>query len=321
MTEQKARYFQYPLFLIRDLLKDKKKCLNNIMCYGIYHYAETKINIDKQNMYRQTIYDFYKGVLPESIQNRLNDYIDSKQLTYDDYYKGFCNGRFDPEREIEDLTSILEKDLDLFADIEQWYRIRQTFEFFGIEGDMLSTYNKGREIDRYATDIEQKHYPMFNKKLLFEYRDKEKSVYELEVLAVVCGMNSILGEGVFFPTNKNLIFSRAYGYDDINQLRADKHTAEEFNARWKVKDGELNEYRSNKILNHIEAGEWNLYRYSENMRGMYIAYKNKIEPKELIKMAITKKKTIKQIEKDRQQKIKEAKARAIEELRNQNKAG
>ena len=303
MAEKKAMYFQLGIILLRDLRNNKVKCLNNILDYGVYRYAEG-MKIDRQKMIRQTIYELYAKKLPDSIDWQLNIYIDRGQLTHDEHYKGFgCDG-YDPETETEELDNILKNDLDLDSEIEHWYRCRQTCEFYGIKGDMLSAYERGKKIAENMPDKEPTG--MISKYKLFEFREKEKSAYELDVLAVVIGMGSILGKGVYFPTNKNMIFSRAYGYKDINQLRADTKVAGEFNDRWKVKDGELNEYRTNKILNDIEEGGWNLYRYSDRMRGMYIAYKNKIELENLKEVVKTKKKTVKQIAKERQQKIKEA---------------
>ena len=305
MTEQKERYFQYPLFLIRDLLKDKKKCFDNILGYGIYHYAEN-MTIDEQNMFRQTIYNLYNNRLPGAIQNRLNNYIQAKQLKVDYGYRGFGCAGYDPEPETEDLTKILKDDFDLFDDIEQWYRIRQTYEFYGLEGDILSGYNKGKQIARNIPDKEP--MPMINTKHLFDYRDNEKTVFELEVFAVVCGMNSILGKKEFVKTTRDLVLARAYGYATMKSLQTNARAAKVFDKRWGKDKKETYRYRTEKVFDDIVLGNWNLSKYkSPDNRGFYITRKlityndtnNKKQTKTFTPLEMTKKIA----EKDKKQKL------------------
>ena len=55
LDEEDKNYFQYPLFLLRDLLTDKHKCLNNIIDYGVYAFANS-FEIDPYYLAERTLY-------------------------------------------------------------------------------------------------------------------------------------------------------------------------------------------------------------------------------------------------------------------------
>lgn len=159
------------------------------------------------------------------------------------------------------------------------------FKKFGITGDYLYAFSQGKKI---AETIPPKEpIPMMNKEKLFEYRDQNKSEYELLKFAVNIGMRSILGTKSYCLTNKNMIFSRAFGYKDIKQLEENKKKIGEYYELYfdKKKPGKVR-YHTNKILDEIEVENWNLYKYSNNsIRGIYIAKKRSIKIEKLIEMA------------------------------------
>ena len=287
--EEDKNYFQFPLHLLRDLFKDKHKCLNNIISYGVYAFANT-YSINKDSMFKHTIYKYFrrKDELPSSIVERLKEYeVHGLLSDHTDISQLFdTKGNFDAETQIQEFYEIFEDDLDFFDELADWYKSVMVYKKFGITGDYLYTYSQGKKIAE--TILPKEPIPMMNKKKLFEYRDNEKSDHELLKFAVILAMNSILGKSSVRFTNKDMIFSRAFGYKDIKQLKADNHNIRQDHYEMyfdKKRPGKVI-YHTNKILDEIEIENWNLYKYSNNsMRGIYIAKKRSIKLEKVIEMA------------------------------------
>jgi hypothetical protein len=77
--EDKARYLQFPLFLLRTYFEDRTATLNNILVYGIYKYS-TKFDYKDDDVAKHLIYANYnhRTKLPvdrrQTISKHLNEY-------------------------------------------------------------------------------------------------------------------------------------------------------------------------------------------------------------------------------------------------------
>lgn len=286
--EEDKNYFQFPLHLLRDLLTDKHKCLNNIISYGVYAFANT-YSINKELMFKQTIYKYFrrKDELPSSIVERFNEYEEYGELSdHSDISQLFdTKGNFDAETQVLEFYEIFENDIEFFDELVDWYKGVMVYKKFGIKGDYIYTYSQGKKIAE--TILPKEPIPMMNKDKLFEYRDQNKSEYELLKFAVNIGIRSILGKKSYCKTTKDMIFSRAFGYKDIKQLEANKKKIGKYYELYfdKGKPGKVR-YHTDKILDEIEIENWNLFKYSNNsMRGLYIAKKRNIKLERVIEMA------------------------------------
>ncbi|MEI8274213.1 MAG: hypothetical protein WCG08_16490 [Paludibacter sp.] len=292
------RYFQFPLFLLRELMIDKNKALNDIIRYGLYSFAE-KINPDLNEVIRQLMYCYYRNRadLPNDLIDLIESYIDTEKLLTDEDYNGFNGTEFNPEFETEQLTEIFQSDSEFEAMAIEFYKIRQAYSFMSITGNYQNCLSVGRQIQ--ANIQKGEPMPMINKSQLFEYRDEDKTEFELMQFAVNIAIRSIIGEKTHSKTNKEMILCRAFGYKTKNHL---PETMPHIFRKY------LNRYHIDKVLQKIEIGNWNLIFYANNMRGMYIGFKSKISLEKLIEIAEMKR------EKKKLEDLKQAKKIAQEKV-------
>ncbi|MEZ7867291.1 MAG: hypothetical protein QMB37_07565 [Paludibacteraceae bacterium] len=260
MTEQKARYFQFPLFLMRDLLKDKNKCLNNILDYGIYNHT-VKVSVNYDLMISETVRMINQKLIPQSIDKQLNEY---KRKTESD------RASYQLDRQQDELRKTLEENPKLKDDLQVLYKTRQAFNYFGIGGDWMARYENGKEI----ADRTPKGAVMANINFsqLVNFGKYDKAEDELLSFAVNVGIRSILGKQQVGETNLDMVFARAYGYDDMKELMIDAKVAEEFNERFGRDKKETYRYRTNKYINGVALKNWGLGKYdAPNRRGFCVA--------------------------------------------------
>ena len=260
MTEQKARYFQFPLFLMRDLLKDKNKCLNNIFDYGFYEYA-INVSVDYDKMIAETVMNINSKQIPQPIDEQLNEYkrkIESDRAEYP----------FDKQR-IE-LRKTLEENPKLKEDLTVWYKSGEAFKYFGVGLDHVIRYENGKGIaDRTPKGAINAN---MNLNQLIKFVMYEKTEDELLSFAVNIGIRSILGKQQVTETNLDMVFARAYGFDDMKELMKDARVAEEFNERFGRDKKETYRYRTKKYVNGVSLKNWGLGKYdAPNRRGFCVA--------------------------------------------------
>lgn len=297
--ELEQRFFQFPLFLLRDLLKDKRKCLNDILCYGVYRYSNDFKMIDEYFL-KQVIYYYYSGRknIPDSVLRKLESYkngyswmdLDENIIFSRD---GFLNKEYlenvgqDP---LDELKEIFENEKKLRRDLWEVIKGIKVLDFFKITGNYKSVYKRGCEI---AELIPEKSVMlMINKDKLFEYRDEEKSEYELLKFAVTLSMKSIIGKRRYYPAKKEDVFLRAIGFKNKEEFLPYKKDFKEYfetylDSSKEAKKRQGVRYHTDKILDEIQKENWNLYRYTRNgFRGTFIAYKDKIKPEDLVEIVI-----------------------------------
>ncbi|VBB48199.1 hypothetical protein TRIP_D440217 [uncultured Paludibacter sp.] len=274
MKQNDDRYFQFPLFLFRNFMYDTEKCLNDIVCYGLYDLSN-KLNIDLFRMLEHTIYTYYRGGLPNEIKERLTKFAELGEIDFNENYLGFSGqGDFEPTTEMEQLEMIFNTDNDFYLEVCKWFKKVSVINFFEISGNYDAILQKGKIIAESIPDKEP--FPMIDKNKLFEFRDEEKTEFQLIVFAANVGMRSILGTKPYCKTTKELILCRAFGFNTMRDLEKEKPP---------LFKKYFNRYQTDKILNEIEIGNWNLFRYSsQNMRGMFIAYKRRISLEKLVEV-------------------------------------
>jgi len=296
----KNKYFQFPLFLLRDLMTDKHKALNNILCYGLYAYSETLQPEIKQVM-TQLMYCYYRNQkeMPKDLLQTMQRCIDNETLLLDEDYNGFVgnNKEFNPEYEIEQLTEIFEADIDFQNKAIEFYKIRQAYNYIGVAGDYGNCLKVGKQIQ--STIPKGEPMPMLSKNQLFEYRDNDKTEFELIQFAVNIAIRSIIGKSSHTKTNKQMILCRAFGYISSKHL---PETMSEVFSKYS------NRYHIDKVLQKLEIDNWNLIFYANNMRGIYIGLKDKITLENLIETAESRKEknrieNLKAVKKLAQQKV------------------
>jgi hypothetical protein len=231
-------------------------------------------------------------------------YVDCETIILDEDYNGFSASEFNPETAIGQITELFDTDPDFKEKAIEFYQIRQAYSFLSINGNFDNCLKHGKEIERTIPDHEP--YPNVNIKKLFEYRDENKTEFDLMQFACYIGIHSILGKKPYCRTNKEHILCRAFGYASKNHLpeTMNPYTKELFNKY-------LKRYHIDRILQSLEIG-WNIQIYSHNIRGLYIGLKNKITLDSMILHAETKKKK-NQIENLKQEKN-EARKKALQQL-------
>ena len=317
--ESKETYLQFPLFLIRGLFTDKEKTINDIIRYGIYRFAKRQ----KFNLYdvaKQLMYSYYRkqGDLTNDLLKTIEGYISNEMIDIDEDYNGFVGAlnQFNPGTAIEQLLNIFgynamtdeineeNCDNDFYSKAIEFYQIKQAYNFLGITGDYDNCLKVGKQIEK--TIPEHEPFPPISKSLLFDFRDKEKTEFDLMQFAAYISIRSILGTKTYCRTNKEMIVCRMFGY------ASKKHLPDKMNPAINDLFSKYSKrYHIDRLLQHLEIN-WNVLTYSNNIRGMYVANKKKITISELALIAQTKKKK-NQIAKLKEEK-REATEKALQQL-------
>lgn len=298
--ETNEKYFQFPLFLLRDLIEDKEKTLNNILIYGAYSFSQ-KLYSNLKATAKQLMYEYYRGNLPKDLLNSLQSYINEDIIEIDEDFSRFNGNEFNPEVEVEQLLVIWQTNTKFKNRAIEFYKTILAFRFTRIIGNYQNVIDIGEQIKNTINPGEP--MPMINKELLFQYRDNDKTEFELIQLACYIGIRSILGKKSYCKTNKPMILCRAFGYS------SNKTLPEEMPPLF-IKYS--NRYHIDRVLKSIELNNWNLHFYSNQMRGLYVGIKNKISLETLVLTAETNKQKNK-VEKLKQDKN-NAKQKALQQF-------
>lgn len=301
--EDNFEYFRFPLFLLRDLFIDKNQTLNNIIRYGIYDFSK-RIEYDLPNVAKQCMYGYYRKPITSDLKQALQSYIVSDLIDLDEDYNGFNGAEFNPETEIEQLLEIFENDIDFKEKAIEFYQVKQAYKILGINGDFDNCLKVAKLIENSTPGSEA--FPMINKSLVFDFRDNEKSEFDLIQFAAYISVRSIIGIKDHCKTNKPMIISRMFGY------KSTKHLPDNMEPIIKeLFQKYSNRYHIDKVMMFLES-DWNILTYSNNMRGMYISTGKKKTIDSLAVIAESKKRKNK-FDKIKQKKN-EAKAKALQQL-------
>lgn len=267
LPEDLVRYFHFPLFLLGDLFVNKEKTMNNIMHFGIYNFTKL-CGIDEEQMARQVCYGMYRGGLTSALEQKVRQYIMIERITYDNENNGFDTRGFNPEQEIDEITSLYQEDREFYNLSFDYYQVKKSLEFYYIKGSIERVFNDAKTIEKIIPANEP--YCMINKKHVFEFRDKDKSETEIAELAMFLSMRSILGQKTYCKTNKQLVVSRMFGYANAKQAESKMPKALK-----PLYEKYQNRYHFDKIKENLELN-WHIQVYSNHNRGFYIAVKDEM---------------------------------------------
>jgi hypothetical protein len=268
------KYLQFPLFLVRDMFKDKQGTISKMFEYGIYKLSKS-IKYDLRNVARQTIYEHYRGELNHQIKQQLTSH-DLKYFGSDDDYNGFANDMFEPEDEINELLQAFANDTELESLCVEHHCVRQSLKTLSITGNIGYILERGKAVEKLIQPGEV--MPMIGKHTLFNFRDEDKSVFEIAQLLAYIAIRSIIGERKYTKTNKQHITARMFGYKSINEVKKISELHKKYSNR----------YHIDKTLKALEL-DWKVCIYDNRTRGLYISISNKLPLQKLVEIAEQKK--------------------------------
>lgn len=290
-----VRYFQFPLFLLRDLFIDHKATMDKIMDFSLYHYTK-KMQCTEENVARQILYGMLRRGLQGEFEKKVRQCIANGSL---DNYEGrdeFNEEGFAVDDDMGDILLLLSRDPEFRKLAYAWYRMKQSFDFYRLEGNFESTFRKGAMIENSIPVKEP--FPMLNKKLALDFYENDKSETDLAQLAMYIAIHSILGTKPYCRTNKQMIVSRMFGYSSGKQVpQIMNPLVSELYEKY------TNRYHFDKILKELQQ-DWHIVAFSRNIRGMFVGNGTKITLAELIEIALKSKKSYKE------QKLRDEKHRA-----------
>jgi hypothetical protein len=199
-TDRTDKYIQFPLCLLMETYKPPKTGFNLIVGFGIVHYAKSfKYKIDEVG--RQLIYCYYreKNLMPYSLLEQMQSYIDNDKLSIDEDYCGFSGGSFDPLEHSSELLGLFEsnqkfKDLAVLT-----YQIRQSVSeknlsiSIGDVNSIIHDYERGNKIrqefeSKFGADV----MPGIKPDLLFDFRDNDNDK-DLDLFRAFVAIKSMIG--------------------------------------------------------------------------------------------------------------------------------
>ncbi len=287
-TEEK--YLQFPLFLLRNLFIDKHKTINDIFKYGIYKYSKT-VKYELYEVARQLMYVYYRltSYLPNDLLECLEKHIDDGEIVLDEDYNGFSGSEFNPEQEIECLLKLFDADEDFKAKSIELYQIKIAYKNLGFTPIYNFSLKGSKVIELLIPDKEV--MPMVSKSLLLDFRDNNKTEYELIQFAAYISVRSIIGKNKFYGATKMRIIRRMFGYKGEDDL-PDKLPIK-INLLF---DKYVQRHHWEKIRNILEKN-WNVMFYSNNLGCSWVAIQTeKFTIKNLIYYAELEKKKNKDLE-------------------------
>jgi hypothetical protein len=258
------KYIQFPLFLLHDIVNNKDESITNILRYGIYHFAMA-IETNLVDVAKQICYNNYRRELNQEISNLLNKY----QFEYfglDEDYNGFSGENFNPEDEINELLNLFDSDHELKNNCIEFNNVNQALKLLNLKGDADAVISHAKFIKR---QIKPKEImPMIGIHLLFDYRDTNKSEFDIIQLKAYIAIQSILGVKLYAKTNKQFILQRMFGVNQNIEL--------------------LNKYDKRhhweKLMLQLQMN-WNLNVYSNRTRGVWVSIGKKNSLLKLIEHA------------------------------------
>ena len=261
MAEHETKYVQFPLFLIQGIFADKNTVIDKILDYGIYGYSK-RFKYTLNDVARQLVYDHYNDKLGTALKKCIKAFnIDIIGCNED--LRGFSSeGQFEPDEEIKELLKCFNSDEDFAQRAIEHYQMHLALQSLGITANSEHILKQGKKIEIAIPAKEPK--PMVSTKLLFEYRDNEKSEFEIAQLAAYIAIHSITGKKQLAKTNKLHITARMFGFSSIKTIPNEltppiKELISKYSKRYPI----------DKIITQLELS-WHVVTYSHHMRGLMV---------------------------------------------------
>ncbi len=272
MESKKPTYLQFPLYLLRDLVVNKKRTIDKILDYGIYN-GRKFIKYNMFDVATHTMYCHSRGGGTKELEKLIKKLIADDAIEVDLETDGFTlKGEFAPD--VENLLKCFENDVHLSELAKENYLVSRSLKMLKIKGTVQYIIDSAKKIECEKPSIDP--LPMVNCSMLFDYMQKEKSEFQLMQLACYLGIRSIIGMKGFCKTNKQHILARAFGYSSFQKI------PEHFTAANDLERGYLgnlfkkysHRYHMDTVLRSLES-TWGVLRLSKYMRGMLIGIASK----------------------------------------------
>lgn len=321
-NKKSYRYIQFPVCLLSDMFKNKRKTINDIIDYGVFNFS-TKMTYKIEDVARQSIYFYYRK--PELVKLRkMIDKLDSELIGLDECYNGFSGDTFDPIDEQRELLRHFEENEELREHCINLYRLHCVCQILMISAQLEAMLKRAIDITERlpkATQVienpsevtiisnkKEKGLPTATAKIttLLDFRDDDKTDYELEQYVAYLAINSIIGKSTSKFTNYDHIRARMFGFAKASLITEEVKRSELF-----IKY--LKSYRMKKLMKALELN-WKILTYSKHMRGLHVCYSTKMTMYQLSDMALEKK------AKNKEAKLANEKRRATDDYYRRNKA-
>ncbi|WP_374950156.1 hypothetical protein [Mucilaginibacter sp.] len=209
-----AKYIPFPLYLISGLPGN----LNEIFDYGIGKFAKMVEFSDLITVYRQVLYAYYRGNLPESLLNKINFLAEEEFFIPDEDYNGFTGegDEFNPATGIDEFSEAGERDEDFRQACIDYWQMQQAMKILNLSGGdidtmMASAARTQRAIDEWEKKGGRDVTVMMSISMMFQYYQRSKSPYEIDLLRAFLSIKSILGNKELVATTKDYILTRMTG--------------------------------------------------------------------------------------------------------------
>lgn len=295
-TVLSERYVQVPIFMLRELLTDKEKTLNDILHYGTYNLSKIikfkPLIFDEEKMEQihcaiQLVYAYYrkktdvpKDILIEldwlhSVDGWVEQPFNSKGYTGNVLETASVLERMDSNEEFKNKVLVFGK------------RVISN-KILDFKGSFEYAEKIGKEIDGKIS--KKQVYVDISTEKIIEFRDNPKDEFELMTFAYYCGVRSILGKQISCKTHKMRILARALGYTHEDELEGlNNPYFKQFSTR----------HMLDKLVKEVEAN-WYTHFYGIKSRGFHVASKNKISLEKLIERVEKKKEKSRALKEEKQ---------------------
>lgn len=178
-------------------------------------------------------------------------------------------------------------------------QIKAAANFLNVKiGDLNTSLTEGKRL--YEKYHKKGSCCGVNTEIVWDYNNNPKTDYQIALFCAFCATRSIIGDGGYKKTNRDLIAARMFGYTNKEEMLKNTPNITVNNISKSVRsirEKEIaerekyqNRYHSDKVLTDLEL-DWGLKRYGNHIRGMYISYSVSLE--ELAKVCEQSKKKAK----------------------------
>lgn len=158
-------------------------------------------------------------------------------------------------------------------------QIKAASDFLHVKiGNIDAVIRKGEQL---YNQSKKENYCGINTDIIWDYKNNNKTEYQIALLCAFCATRSIIGKGEYKKTNIKMIVARMFGYNNYPELVSDTPNITAKNVSKRIlelrrkeiaeREKYLKRYQYDKILFDLED-KWGLKRYSDHIRGVFISY-------------------------------------------------
>jgi len=243
----------------------------DILFSSVYLFS-TKLTVSTEEAATRILYDYYRhpDKLSDLLMKCLQHNFKSGALSLVEEYNGFgSDGIFDPVNAVDELIRIFLNDQKFRDEAFKYARLYRALKNLSMNGNTGHGLRRGHEL--VSSSPAGEPLPMINKDLIFDFRDNEKTEFDMAQLAANIAVRSILGKKSYCKTNKQHILARMFGYVTHRQL----HEAQLSPAIKRLTGKYSSRYWMDKVLTALEC-DWGVLVDGKGMRGLYVGVESKI---------------------------------------------